>query len=589
MSQLTTEPASPRDWAPSDVRAEAPTAARVAGAVGLFLLTAGVVAVIAQQYGRGLLGEGLGYLFAAVGVAGLFVHASRDIDVEVRRLYGLLAALLLLVAVVVSLYPHKAPGEAERHVGSLLMPWGVGAGLLSLIFFIPFARHETEEPYRSATRYLLLAVGAALTIGAVFGGLFVPAFLVGPGILLALLGLGFVAAYLGLVSTDEGLGYRVAVGLGVLGAIALLAAFGRSIAPTVLHEGPSALKSAAQTLDPWLVTGRVISILIGLAIAALALRKRAPLWLRGAAAVVGLAIAAVFIVGSFSAPIITRPAPFLVPYGLILGGIGILYVAISVAACTDNPFVVLTRRELAAYFHSPIAYLVLFAMAFASGLGYLIFALQMVTLTGPIPEPIVESYWPFGLVGAILAMCLVPALTMRLFSEEKRTGTLEVLLTAPVNEAAVVLSKFVASWIFFMLCWLPAGLYLIALRVVGGSPFDYRPILSFYLALGASGAAFLAMGLFFSSVTRNQVIAFVLTFAGMMFLLLTYPAHNLMPRVFSQSGPGIAAVLAKLNFLGQWEQSLAGQLPVQNLIVELSVTVFWLFLTLKVLEARRWS
>jgi hypothetical protein len=584
MSQLTTEPAPPRDWAPSDVRAAAPTAARVAGAVGLFLLTAGVVAVVAQQYGRGLLGEGLGYLFAAVGVAGLFVHASRDTDVEVRRLYGLFAALLLLVAVVVSLFPHRAPGEAGRHIGSLLMPWGVGAGLLSLVFFIPFARHETEEPYRSATRTLLLAVGAALTIGAVFGGLFVPAFLVGPGVLLALLGLGFVAAYLGLVSTDEGLGYRVAVGLGVLGAVALLAAFGRSIAPTVLHEGPSALKNAAQTLDPWLVAGRVVSILVGLAIAALALRKRAPLWLRGAAAVVGLAVAAVFVVGSFAAPIVNRPAPFLVPYGLILGGIGVVYVAVSVAACTDNPFVVLTRRELAAYFYSPIAYLVLLAMAFASGLGYAYFAFQMASLTGPVEEPIVQYDLSFGILGAFLAVFLVPALTMRLFSEEKRTGTLEVLMTAPVNETSVVLSKFVASWVFFMLCWLPAGLYLIALRVVGGSYFDYLPLLSFYLALGACGAAFLAMGLFFSSVTRNQIIAAVLTFAGMMFLLLT-----ILARGIPEIGPGVQAALGKLDFLGLWRLSLAGQLPVRDLIVQLSFAAFWLFLTVKVLEARRWN
>ena len=89
---------------------------------------------------------------------------------------------------------------------------------------------------------------------------------------------------------------------------------------------------------------------------------------------------------------------------------------------------------------------------------------------------------------------LVPALTMRLLSEEKRTGTLEVLLTAPVNEAAVVLSKFLACWLFFMLCWVPTGLYLIALRVEGGQPFDYRPLLSFYLAVGASGAAFIAIG-----------------------------------------------------------------------------------------------
>src|SRR3954447_7362783 len=116
----------------------------------------------------------------------------------------------------------------------------------------------------------------------------------------------------------------------------------------------------------------------------------------------------------------------------------------------------------------------------------------------PLFEPIVAQY-VFELIPVIVQIFVVPAITMRLLAEEQRTGTLEVLLTAPVNESTVVLSKFLAAWFFYLLLWLPWWLYLIALRYFGGEEFDYRPILSFTVALVATGANFMAMGLFFSS------------------------------------------------------------------------------------------
>src|SRR4051794_25214311 len=98
---------------------------------------------------------------------------------------------------------------------------------------------------------------------------------------------------------------------------------------------------------------------------------------------------------------------------------------------------------------------------------------------GGIPEPIVQ-YYLFALIPVIAQTFLIPALTMRLLAEEKRTGSLEVLLTAPVTETAVVLSKFVATWLFYLLTWVPAALFLIPLRMELGTEFDYKPLLSFY-------------------------------------------------------------------------------------------------------------
>ncbi len=587
MSSTMPDPQLTTLTGPSEVRRSAPALARFAGTVGLFALTVGTVSVVASQFGRGgVLGEGPGYMLAALGLFGLFVHASSDGDREVRRAFGAFAGLLLFAGVVLSLIPGPLSG-GTRSVGHYFLPWGSGALWLALMFTVPFSRHENEEPYVSLLKRILLVAGGAMATLAVVGGLARPDFLVGPGTMLALLGTGFLAVYLGQDDASEGAGYRVASALGLLGGAALILALGQSIVPTVLYEGPNALKTPLQTWDYWKIAGRVALILGGFVLALFGLLGRGvPAWLRGALVVLGLASAGLFILASFSATLTNPPKGYLVPTGLLLSAVGLLYITLAVGVTSDSPLIVLTRRELAAFFYSPIAYFVLAGVAAASAIGYMVFVQELMGSPfggGGGVEPIVKRYMPAGILGAFQVVFLVPALTMRLFSEEKRTGTIEVLLTAPVNEPSIVASKFLAGWIFFMLSWLPVGGYLIALRVVGGQYFDYRPMLSFYLALAACGVGFVGMGLFFSALTRNQIVAAVLTFAGMMTLLLTILAQQL------PIGEGLQSALGKFDFLTLWQQSLAGQLPVPEVLSYLSFGLFWLFLTTKVLEARRWS
>lgn len=569
----------PPELAPSATAAEAPTVSRVAGLAGLFAAVAGAVTLIAKGYDRGILPEGVGYLLALFGLLGMLVHAARDGDLEVRRLYGLFAALLIVGGVVAGLYP----GGPDRRVGALLLPWGAGAGLVGLLFLVPFARHEYEEPYRTVVEYALLVVGGLLAVGALVGGVVRPEFLVGPGLVLGLLGLGYLSAYLGQTDANVGRGFQVALGVGLVGVIALAIGLGRSVVPTVLYDGPKALQTPLLTYDPWKVAARLVPILagVGLVVAGL-LRSTAP-WLKGVLVVAGLAVAGVFLLASFTSPIKDAPAPFLVPYGLLFTLLGVLYLGVSLGTISDAQFVVLVRRELAAYFFSPIAYFVLFGTAAVAGIGYLIFVGNL-SRGGPQPEPIVQQYMSAEILAAFQVVFLVPVLTMRQFAEEKRTGTLEVLLTAPVDEPVIVLSKLVATWLFYIACWVPLGLYLIALRTAGGSPFDYRPLLSYYLAVGACGVGFIAFGLFCSVLTRNQVVAAALTFAGLMFLLLTVLAPS-----FSALGEGLRAAVGKLDFYRLWANALGGQLPVQGVLVYLSLGIFWTFLTVKVLEARRWT
>jgi len=235
---------------------------------------------------------------------------------------------------------------------------------------------------------------------------------------------------------------------------------------------------------------------------------------------------------------------------------------------------------------SPIGYLVLGGMAMAQWGAYWDFLGTLSESRGALPEPIVRFY--FVALLTVFALVLeVPALTMRLIAEEKRTGSLEVLLTAPVNEAPIVLSKFLATWLFFLISWLPAGLFLVALRVEADTPFDYRPLLSFYVALAAQGAAFVAIGLFFSSMTRNQIVAAVLMFVVMVFFVACYLVKG-SPTAMGLP-PFAQTALGRMSFIHMWQESLAGQLPIRDVLVFSSLGVFFLFLSVKVLETRKWS
>jgi len=146
-----------------------------------------------------------------------------------------------------------------------------------------------------------------------------------------------------------------------------------------------------------------------------------------------------------------------------------------------------------------------------------------------------------------------------------------------------VLGKFLAAWVFFLIAWSPYFLFMVAFRVFGDEAFDYRPLLGFFLALATTGAGFLAMGLFFSSLTSNQIVAAVLTFAGM---LLALGLHWL--RSMSSTG-GLQEFFSYLSFLEIWWETSRGLFPLRYFVVHASVAVFFLFLTTLTLSARKWK
>ena len=277
---------------------------------------------------------------------------------------------------------------------------------------------------------------------------------------------------------------------------------------------------------------------------------------------------------------------FLVPSGIILMTLSLTYFVIALGVCVDWPFILLARRELAAYFYSPLAYLVLIGQLILTWYMFGSFVLTLADASesgrGGVFEPIIP-YYIFSLIPVIVQLFFVPALTMRLLSEERRSGTLEVLMTAPVNEVSVVLGKFFAAWIFFMMLWIPSGIFLISLRYVGGEEFDYRPMLSFFFAMGAISAGLVSMGLFMSSLTSNQIVAAVFTFVGVMVHLVCYIVKQ---EAFVAS---LTEVLTLVNYLDFMLDSLQGIIAPRFFVYHLSVAVAFLFATMKVLEWRKWA
>ena len=276
-------------------------------------------------------------------------------------------------------------------------------------------------------------------------------------------------------------------------------------------------------------------------------------------------------------------AEFFVPSGLILCTVGFVAAAFSYAALSERPTFILVRRELMSYFSSPVAYLVIFGLIFIFGFNFFVFLDSVMDqMRGGLFEPIVV-YYVVNFFTVISLLILIPILTMRLLSEEKRSGSLELLLTAPLGEASIVLGKFLAAWIFFLVAWSPFFLYMIGFRIFGDAEFDYRPLLSFFLALAVTGAGFIAMGLFCSSLTSNQIVAAVLTFAGVLLATGFYWLGNMFPTV------ALRDLFRYMSFIELWMETSKGFLPIRFFVFHATVAIFFLFLTMMSLGSRKWK
>ncbi len=230
------------------------------------------------------------------------------------------------------------------------------------------------------------------------------------------------------------------------------------------------------------------------------------------------------------------------------------------------------RRELNAYLASPIAYVVAaIYLAVLGGMsGFILYYSREATLRYTLTHG----------VTLLFLVLVTQVLTMRLLADEQRQGTIELLLTSPVRDWEVVVGKYLASLGVFALMMLLSGYFPLVLTRIGDP--DVPVILSGYLGFLLMGGALLAIGVFASSVTQNQVVAAVL---GMGIAILLWLSGALTDFV---SG-GLREIVAYVPIFDHYFDFVRGMIDTRHIIYYLSVVVLFLFFSTRVLEARRWK
>jgi ABC-2 type transport system permease protein len=233
----------------------------------------------------------------------------------------------------------------------------------------------------------------------------------------------------------------------------------------------------------------------------------------------------------------------------------------------------IARREISGYFYSPIAYVALTVFLLAAGFFF---------------QRDFDPGQPAGLRNVFDQMVwalvfIVPVLCMGLLAQEWATGTVETLFTAPVGETDVVVGKFLGALGFFGLLLAPTLVYVVLLRAY--SRLDFGPIFSGYLGLILVGSMFVAVGLFCSSLTRSQVVAAVTTVA-LLFVITIAP--YLLQQYASQLTPFWRGV-ADQGVYNRYVDFSKGVIDTGHVVFFVAITAVFLFLTVKILEARRWK
>ncbi len=246
-------------------------------------------------------------------------------------------------------------------------------------------------------------------------------------------------------------------------------------------------------------------------------------------------------------------------------------------------FLAVYRREMLSLWVTPLAWVLLVVFLLLQGTIFYSIVVHFTGVadlaveTGPI-----EAYFGQESVFLLMTLLLVcPALTMRTFAEERRSGTIETLLTAPVTSAAVVLGKYLAVLSTYVAMWAPTLLYVVVLRRTGA--VDWHSVGSSYFGLVCIGAAYLALGTLMSSLSKSQLIALLLA----IFLEFGLFVLGVGEYVFE---PGLMRdISAHVSMSSQMDEMSRGIIDLRRLIFDASVAVASLFVTTRVVDSWRWG
>lgn len=237
----------------------------------------------------------------------------------------------------------------------------------------------------------------------------------------------------------------------------------------------------------------------------------------------------------------------------------------------------IARREWLSYFYSPLGYIVLAAFWFVNGFIF-------VNVLGVLNNRGAQTVSPLALVFTntyiwLFMLFFIPVITMRLISEERKSGSIETLLTSPVSEGTIVAGKWLAAFGFYIVLWLPMIIYALVLR--SATPVDWHIVASSLLAVVLIGAFFLAVGTFASSLSKNQLIAAIITFV----LLILIFSMGLLESLVNS--PGLHNFFGYLNLWDHMDEFARGVVDTRRIVYYLSSAALFLYLAQTTLEVKK--
>jgi gliding motility-associated transport system permease protein len=248
-----------------------------------------------------------------------------------------------------------------------------------------------------------------------------------------------------------------------------------------------------------------------------------------------------------------------------------------------SKFLTLLGREVKSYFYSPIAYIVLVFFLLVSGVDFY-FQVSFMNQR-PIPYSVEEAF--FNSVFFWFAFVLIfPLITMRLFSEEFKLGTIEPLMTAPVRDWQVVLAKYFGALVFYIILWVPTILYFVIFQAITHQPAagSIGAYLGSYLMLLLLGMFYLSVGCFASVLTKNQIVAAVISFAVITLLFFLGLVSFILLDVTSET----RQLLGYFSAIEQMGTLSRGVIDTRPIVLYLSMTVVMLTFTYQAFQARKW-
>jgi ABC-2 type transport system permease protein len=247
-------------------------------------------------------------------------------------------------------------------------------------------------------------------------------------------------------------------------------------------------------------------------------------------------------------------------------------------------FGTLLRRELAAFFLSITGYVIIAAVTLLSGLGFVVLLTSLGNdhFTATVTEMFYSTFFFW-----LILLLATPVITMRLFALEKASGTFETLMTTPVGDIQVVAAKFTAAIIFYMMTWLPtlACLFIVRHFTNQSGALDAGTVGGMYLGIFLTGCLFLSLGCFASAISSSQMVAAMISLVlGVSLFSLGYLAKQIPATAQWQSH-----ALSYFGLFDQMNDFARGVVDTRSVIFYVSATFFFLFLTLRVVESRRWK